>query len=461
LNITKIFKERDPTQGSIIKNILGITSTFWPNSAYYILFTCLNLLWVSKLGPQAIAAVAIGGAAFMFLMMPVQGLATSAAVIIGQFAGQQDKNGLEKLVKELLATGWCLAIILALFGYFLAPTLLKLIGAEPEVLSLATTYLRIQAIGGIITFSFWIINGMVRAARGMRIIMKVMASMITLQIIFDYLLILGHLGFPRLGVAGASLSAVLSAGAGALMGYLALAKGKSLIKIDFKNWQDFRIRFKTLKEIIGIGGFNTLEGISLAIGRMVMLGIVAPFGTFALAAYEIGQRLLRITAMFVSDLGQTTLYAVSNNLGAGYTKRAENYGWDANILALFFMGIPAILFFIFAPQVIGIFTQYPETLQIGISYLRITTCLGLGYIFYGAGLILEKAFAGAKDTRTPFIVYLFTIGLQIGLALILPQVWGLGVSGIWWAILIAAIFNGSILAILFKKGIWRKEKKTA
>ncbi len=143
MKISRIFRERDPTEGSILKNIVGMTSTLWINTAYYIIFSWLNLLWASMLGPQAIVAVAIGGTAFTLMMVPIQGIVTATYGMIGELAGRQDKIGLEKLVKEILAIGWILSIILAIFGYFLAPFLFGLLGVEKDVLLLAVTYLRI------------------------------------------------------------------------------------------------------------------------------------------------------------------------------------------------------------------------------------------------------------------------------------------------------------------------------
>jgi len=454
MKIREIFRERDPTQGNIIKNTLGMTNPLWINTGFWIIVHLLNLYFVSRLGIEAIATVAIGGTAFMLLMAPIQGIVTATYGMIGSF-NRQDPVGLDRLVKQILSTTWIVSIIIALCGYFLAPVLLGLLRVEPEVISLSVTYLRICAIGGIISFSLWPINGMIRSTRDMFRPMLIMGLVLGLQLFFDYSLILGNFGFPKMGVAGAAISLALSAGIGAGVGFWMLIKGRLFIKINLKNWQDFKIKFKTLKEIFKIAGFDTFEGIGRTIIQMVILGIVAFFGTPALAAFSIGQRLFKYALMPGMDLGTTTAITVSNNLKTGSIKRAERSSWMVSGLNVLIMGIVGLVLFIFANQIIGIFSQAPEVLTVGVNYLRITI---FGYIFFAAGIILRRAFAGAKDTKTPMIVYFGMAGLQIGLALVLSKFFGFGINGVWIAILAGMIFYGSAMAGLFKKGYWKPKK---
>jgi len=434
----------------ISKNTLEINTGFW------IIVHLLNLYFVSRLGIEAIATVAIGGTAFMLLMVPIMGLVTAIYGMIGSF-NREDKAGLARLAKQILSTNLLISIILAILGWFFAPALLCLLGAAPDVTFLAVTYFRICAVWLVVTSFLWPINGMIRSTRDMFQPMLLMALMFSVQLFLAYALILGNLGFPRLEVTGAALSTTISGAVGSIVGLWMLVKGKLfrelLIKVNLKNWKEFKIQFKTLKEIINIAGFDTLEGIIRMSAGMIMLWIIAPFGTFALAAYHIGQQLFRYCAMPGIDLGMTTAIGVSNNLSAKDLKRAEKWGWISCGMNVLFMALIGAGFYFFADQLIGFFRQEPEILEIGASYLKITV---FGYAFFAVGIILRRAFAGAKDTRTPSLVYLATMGLQIALALVLSRVWGLGVFGIWWAILAASIFNGLVLAVLFKKGHWKR-----
>lgn len=457
MKIARIFRERDPTQGNIVKNALAMTSPMWAMSAYLSFALILEMVWVGQISAQALAAVAVGGTVFMSLMAPIQGVVVAAQAIVGNLVGQKNQEQLNKTVKEILIIGWLLSFILVAIGFFLGPPLLKILGTEPEVFSLGVSYLRICAIGGLITFLFWIIDGMLKSARAINIAAAIIFGMISLQIIFSYLLIFGNFGFPRMEVEGAALARVISTGSGTLIGLGILISGKFLIKLDFTNWRRFKIRPQTFKEVIKIAFPDTLEGISRTVIHMVMFGIVAFWGTPAVVVYGIGQRILRMCSILSRDLGKTTTITVSNNLGASKIQRAEKASWVHSGMNALLVGGVGLILFILAGQVIGIFNQAPEILEIGVDYLRITTFAGGGYAIYGGGMILSRAFAGAKNTRTPMFVYWLMAGIQIGLAF-LAKYFGLGINGVWFALLIGMIFYGLVLAILFKIG-HRKPKK--
>jgi putative MATE family efflux protein len=446
--------ETDPTQGSILKNILKMTFPLWFNSAYLILALSLEIYWVSRLGLEAVAALVVGQAAFMLLMTPIQGMVSANYRMIGNLVGRGDSAGLEKLVKEMLILGFMISLVLVLVGFFFAPLLLKFLGADPGVLSLAETYLRICVLGGVITFSFWIIDAILKSARGIVPASVIIGLINTIHIIFAYLLIFGIFGFPQLGLTGAALARVGSVAAGTLMGFWALTRGKSFVKLSLKGWKGFRINSSTIKEIRKLALPDTSEGILRTTANMAMLAVVAPWGTSVLAVYGIGERLLRMCSILGFDLGKTTAITVSQNLGAGNIQRAGKSSWTAVSFNAALLGSAGLVFFVFAPQIIGIFTQLPEAVEIGINYLRITI---FGYSFWGAGIILRRAFLGAKDTRTPLAAYILLAVTQIGLALALPQFFSLGTTGIWLAILTAMIVYGSLLAILFKIGRWKQK----
>lgn len=454
MSIPKIFQARDPTRGNLFKISLLYSFYLWINTAFWIIVNLLNLFWVSKLGEEAIAAVGIGGSAFAILMSVVQGIGASAYNLIGSF-NREDKEGLNKLVKQILSLTWITSILLAIFGYFSAPALLRLLGADPEVLSLAVTYFRICSLGGIISLSFWPLLKMVRSTWDMFRPMLFMALVLGLQAIFDYFIILGNWGFPRMGVVGAAWSSTVSAMIGFTVAIWMLARGSMFVKVDFRNWSEFRIRFKTLKEIFRIAGFDTMESLMRTVAIMIMMGIVASFGTMVLTAYAIGQRFFKYSSQFGFDVGETTAIVLSNNLGAGDQKRAQRSGWVNAVVNAFLLGIIGLIFFIFANQIIGFFSQNPEVISVGSAYLRISTLFGLGYVFLAVGIALRRAFAGAGDTFTPLWIYLSMAAIQIGLAIILPKHFGLGINGVWLAILIGTIFYGSALATFFKVSHWK------
>src|SRR3989344_760428 len=447
MKIPNIFKERNPTQGSLVKISIFMTIPLWLNTILWMIINSLNLFWVSGLGEAAIVAVAIGSTAFTILMVPTQGIGIATYNLIGGF-NRDDRAGLDKLVKQVLAITWLASFALAIFGYFVGPVLLRLLGAESEVLSSAAAYLRISSLGGLISFSFWPLLKMVRSTRDMFRPMLFMGLVLALDGVFDYLFILGNLGFPKLGVTGAALSSVFSAVIGTALVIWMLARGKMFLRVNFRDWRGFKLTFKTLRALFWISGFDTLEGLIRTAVVMINFGIVAFFGTVAIAAFSIGQRFFKYASQFCSDIGETTAIVFSNNLRD--LKRAEKSSWVNSIISAIILGAIGLIFFIFAGRIVGLFTKNPEVLAAGIAYLKITTLAGIGYIFFTVGSILRKSFVGAGDTLTPLLVFLAMIVLQTGLAITLPKYFGLGINGVWLALLAGMIFYGSALSTLFK-----------
>lgn len=448
-----MFTKRDLTSGSIAKNILVTTLPLWIGSLVYSVFWLMDIYWISRLGSEAIAAVAMGGVGFMLFGMISIGMANAAIAMVGNLVGGKDIEGANRLAKEILTIVFLLSLALAIIGYLVAPGLLKLLGASPNVWALATGYLRICMVGAIAIFPVYVINAILRGAGDMRLPMFIVCGGLILNAILDPLLILG-IGFPKLGVNGAAIALVISGAVATTVGLWVLVKGKSFIKVDFtKNVKSYLPRLATVREVVNLVGLNTIEMQSICIVGLVMMGFVAAWGTYALAAYGIGLRLLMIISIFGFDLATTSAIIMSNNLGAKKIRRAEVSSWMASGFNGLFMGLSGIVLFCLASQIISIFDQTAEVVRVGTEYLRIITP---GWLFLAVWIVLRRSFIGAKDVRTPLFISLITLaGLQLPLAFYLPEVAGLGVTGIWWAILGATVIQGVTSASLFQAGKWK------
>jgi len=456
INLAAMFSKRNLTSGSIPKNILATTLPLWIGSIVYSAFWGMDIYWVSRLGSEAIAAVAIGGGGLMLFWTMLIGVSNATIAMVGNLAGRKDIKGANHLAKEILTITFLLCLAIAIIGYLATPGLLALLGAETEVLTPAITYLRIVTVGGILSFPIFVINAMLRGSGDMRLPMFIVCGELILNAILDPVFILG-IGVPQMGVSGAAVASVITGATGTAVGLWVLAKGKSVIKINLtKNIKPYIPRLATVKEVISLAGPNTAEILGVNIISLVMMGFVAIWGTYALAAYGIGLRLLMIASMLGFDLATTSAIIMSNNLGAKKIRRAETSSWIASGLNVLIMGVIGIILFCFASQIVGIFDKTADVVTIGTQYLRITTP---GWLFLAVWTVLRRAFIGAKDVKTPLFISLFTLaGLRLPLAFYLPQVAGFGAAGIWWAILGTTIIQGIISVTLFRVGRWKPKE---
>ncbi|MBI3014275.1 MAG: hypothetical protein HYY65_04225 [Candidatus Tectomicrobia bacterium] len=189
---------------------------------------------------------------------------------------------------------------------------------------------------------------------------------------------------------------------------------------------------------------------------MLLMRIVAGYGTAALAAYGVGLRIDLAMKTPGWGFSSSVITLVGQNLGAGKPERAEKSVWVIMAMYLAFAALCGLAFFFAPGAVMGIFTRDPEVLQIGSQYLRIMT---FGYIFIAVAMVSDRAMSGAGDTVTPMVVACISlVVLQLSGALLLPRITGLGALGIWIAIALSyGIWAGTILRF-FRQGQWKHRK---
>ena len=178
---------------------------------------------------------------------------------------------------------------------------------------------------------------------------------------------MGYGPFPQMGVAGAAIATAITRGIGFIFLFLHLTKGHSTLQ--------FKVRYIKpnlflMKRIISIGSFGSLQVFIQEVSFLFLMRLVASFGAVTLAAYGIGARFR--TAIIVPGLGfaNSASVLVGQNMGAKQPERATESAWRT-VLYYEFIAIPlAIIFIIFAPQLVAIFAKQPEVIKIGTSFLR-------------------------------------------------------------------------------------------
>ena len=205
---------------------------------------------------------------------------------------------------------------------------------------------------------------------------------------------------------------------------------------------------------VGIPGSGQM--LSRSIMSVVLMGIVATSGTAAVAAYGIGLRFHYITLMPCFVLGSAAATLMGQNLGARKPERARKAVWMTVALSVAIMAVAATTMVIFAPVLIRIFNRDSDVVTIGIRYLRIVSPF---YLFAAVGIVLARGLNGAGDTIAPMINTMVCLwGLQVPLALYLSRILHPPTDGVWWAIGLALIAQGTFIAIWFEMGRWKTKR---
>lgn len=449
----KFQKERDLTTISISKGIWILAIPMIVSNMLQAAFNLVDMIWVGRLGPAALAAVAMAGQILMIVMFVMIGVGTGTTAMVARAVGKKDRPKADNVAMQSLILGFIGSAVFAVIGYIFSPWLLEILGAKPDVVQLGTGYLQITFAGVIVMFFMFLISAILHGAGDAATPMLVLAGSTVLNVVLDPIFIFGFGFIPALGVNGAAWATVLSRGIGSLIALEILLRGRSRIHVRMEY---FKIDLETIWRILRIGIPASTQMSLRGLVNLAMIAIVAGFGTFAVAAYGSGQRLFMLAMMPGFALGMAAGTMVGQNLGAKQPERATLSAWTTVGYYSIFMLFMAFVFIAFAPYLILLFNNNPEVVKIGTSFLRITA---LGTIFIAPGLILGRSMSGAGDTLPPMIITFVALWMiQIPLAIFLSRIPALGITGIWFAIL-TAYFSLALMGIFwFQLGRWKLKR---
>jgi Na+-driven multidrug efflux pump len=208
-----------------------------------------------------------------------------------------------------------------------------------------------------------------------------------------------------------------------------------------------------LVRLSGSGMLQVLIGTASWIG---MVRVLSTFGSSALAGYAISIRVVLFTLLPAWGLSNAAATMVGQGLGAKKPDRAERAVWIAGGYNLIFLGTVGVLYFIFAPVIIGWFSTDPQIHAYAVQSIRV---ISLGFPMYAYGMVLTQSFNGAGDTWTPTFINLGCFWCwEIPLAILLATRVGLGPLGVFIAIAVAFSTLAIVSALIFRRGKWKEKR---
>jgi len=443
---------RDWTKGSITRNLLSLSWPMIVSNSLNMIGPTVDMIWVGRLGAADIAAVGVAGIAVMLVQSALMGLFMGLRAMVARFIGAGDEDSANRVAQQALVVGAVSSIILAIIGIFFAEGILTLVGLAPDVIELGAAYLRIQFIGMVAMSFRMMTDGTMQASGDTMTPMKIAFAFRLLHVALSPFLIFGWWLFPRLGVSGAALTNVISQSLGTGLGFWILMTGRSRLRLSFKR---FRIDPGIIWRMIRVGIPASVMGMQTNMGQFILMSVIAPFGTLAVAAHTLNQRIEMFLFMPAWGLGMAAGVLVGQNLGAQQPARAERSGWLAAAIVEGFFVICSTAILIWAEAFVHIFSSNPGVVSFGATFLRIATA---GYIVMGLTAVLQQCISGSGDTIPPMLVSIATMWLiQLPLAYFLSHFTTIGVYGVRWAIVAGTLVGAGVYIIYFRSGRWKRK----
>jgi putative MATE family efflux protein len=417
------------------------------------IFAVVDIFWVSKLGPDAIATVGLTEGLLTLIYAGAMGLSIGVGAVVARRTGAKDHAGAARAAVQAVLIGVALSIIVGITGALAGPRLLALMGASPAVQAIGAGYTRTMLGGSVTVVLLFLINAAFRGAGDAPLTMRTLWLANGINILLGPVFIFGLGPAPRLGVLGAAVATTIGRGTGVLYQLNNLRRGAGRLSVPRS---EIRIDPETLRTILKIARSAMAQ---MFIGMTSWVGLVrilATFGSTVLAGYTIAIRVVLFALLPSWGLGNAAATLVGQNLGAGNPERAEQAVWRAAFYNFVFLGLVGLALLIAGPAVARLFTSDPGVVSEAGRCLRIVAA---GFGLYAYGMVVSQAFNGAGDTRTPTRLNFacFWAG-ELPIAYLLSRELGFGPSGAYLAITLAFSALAISSVVIFRRGNWKTVK---
>lgn len=435
----------DYTSGAITDAVVLLAIPMILELSLESVFAVVDMFFVGKLGPQAIAVVGLTESIATIVYSLAIGLSMGATAIIARRVGEKNLSAASKVASQSLLIAFVLSIFVSYLGIFHAQEVLQFMGADSKVASDGAIFTQILIGGNLVIFLIFLINGIFRGAGYASMAMK------SLWIASGTNIILCPILIYFFGLKGAALATVFGRGTGVFYQLYHLFKKTSFLQIKFA---DLKPDHAILKNISIISWSASLQFIIGSGSWIFLTKLVAEVGgTLATAGYQIAFRCFVFFILPAWGLGNAAATLVGQNLGAKKIDRAELSVRLTIKYSVYIMSVVTLVLILFTDPIIGIFTNDITVALYGIEALRI---LGSGFILYGIAMILTQSLNGAGDTKTPTKLNFLCFWLfQTPLAYFLCLHTSLKTFGAVVVVPIAHLLLIIIAWIYFKRGNWK------
>lgn len=390
----------------------------WPVIGENFLQTMLGIvdtILVASLGAAALAGVGSAQQVMFFVISALSALSVGSAVLVAQAVGSREWPRASRYAQQSILWSVVLGIPLALLGVFWAEGVVAIFGLEPDVARISAEYLRVTMGTAVVLTTFTIGSGVLRGANDSRTPMLITALANVVNIALTYAMIYGKWGLPAMGAVGSAWATFISRFLALSILLIVLWRGRNGVTIrGLRGWLP---DLDVARQVMSMGVPAALEQILISAGFLLQTVVVAQLGTSTLAAHRILFNAMSLSFLPGVGFGLAATSLVGQYIGAQQRNNGIIAARIANMWALMWMGGMGILSAIFAPQIIGLYSDDPNVITIGTNGLRVMALVQPMWSFI---LVQSGALRGMGNTRYPLLV---------------------NATGIWGAVLMGALFT--------------------
>jgi MATE family multidrug resistance protein len=409
----------------------------------------VDTIMVGRLPNSAIAigATGLGETLYNALAIFAASLLLGMDTFVAQAFGREDLRD----ARRTLVSGSFLALLIApvlMLSALAWPALMRRFGISAELVDPMTPFLRALNWGSLPLLGYFALRRYLQAMSVVHPITFAFVSANLINLVGDWALIYGHLGFRAMGITGSGWATCIARVY--LLLVLLIAVWWAERKRESGTWREaVHLNFERTKQLLRLGIPAAVQ-ILLEIGAFaVATTMCARLGPIALSGHEIALSCASLTFMVPLGISSAAAVRVGQEIGRGDPESARQAGWSAILLGAGFMSIAALVLVSFPKFIAGIFSPDPDVIRAGSTLLMVAAAFQL---FDGVQVVTTGALRGSGDTRTPMLANLGAYWfLGLPLAYVLGFKLGWGALGVWLGLCLGLIIIGSGLLAFWHK----------
>jgi len=403
------------------------------------IYSFVDAIWVSGLGPDALSAVGFFFPFFFMIIALSTGLGVGGAAAVSRRIGARDKPGADNVAAHTIVMMFVASITVTIPFSLLIDTIFARMGAA-QVTPLATSYARIMFLGTIIVFFAHVASALLRAEGDVRRAMYAMMGGAALNILLDPIFIYTL----RLGVAGAAWASVISMFvSSSVLFYWVCIKQDTYIAIKLKG---FRFSGNILSDILRVGLPASIMQITMSFSVFILnLIAVKVGGTDGVAVFTTGWRVTMFASLPLLGMATAVTSVTGAAFGAREFLKLDTAYMYAIKIGIYIEIVVALATFILAPQITSLFTLSAEAARIAHDLIIFVRTMWIYYPAAAFGILSSAMFQGiGKGFYSLTITMVRTIVLVAPLAYVLAISLNLRLHGIWWGIVVGNTIGAAI-----------------
>ena len=441
---------KDLTQGSVTKHLLHMSAFMAVSMVMQTLYLLLDMYWVGRLGKEAIAAVGVAGSLMMIVLALTQMLGVGTTTLISQAAGRKDQSHAELAFNQSFLMSILIAIALGLLGFLLMNPYCNSLSADAATAKLAKSYLLWFIPALMLQFPLVSLGSALRATGIIKPTVGLQVLSVGLNALLAPFLILGWIGFPKLGVTGAALATFISILVADVLMLLYFEKKYHYLRFRFPL---FRPQTKIWGKMLGIGVPAGAEFVLLFVYIVIVYGIIRDFGPAAQAGFGVGARVMQALFLPVVALSFAVAPVVGQNFGGRRADRVRHSVYSGIGIASAVMLILTLIVWIAPAAMIRGFSKDPHVIAFGSDYLRIVS---LNFVAAGVVFTTSSVFQGIGNTWPPLLSSATRLILFALPAILVARTPGFEIKHVWYLSVASQMLQMCINLLLLRRELRKK-----